>query len=293
MRDGVLVIKKEKGYTSHDVVAKLRGILRMKRIGHTGTLDPDAEGVLPVLLGKATKLSDYLTEKQKTYETVLRLGVVTDTQDMTGSVLETHEVSAAEQEIRETVAEFLGDQQQIPPMYSALKVNGQKLCDLARAGKEIERKPRTVHFYSIEITGTNLPLVSLSVVCSRGTYIRTLCHDIGASLGCGAAMESLVRTASGAFTLENAMTLEEVREAENSGTLDRHIAEIEEILSEFPRICVKEQADRLLLNGNALKNSDLSSQTEESFVRMCKSDGTFTALYKKTENGFKPDKMFI
>ena len=159
--DGVIVIRKEKGFTSHDVVAKLRGILHMKKIGHTGTLDPDAEGVLPVALGKATRLVDMITDKEKTYEAVMRLGVVTDTQDM------------------------------VPPMYSALKVNGKKLYELAREGKTVERKPRPVHFYEIEILDISFPLVRFRVTCSKGTYIRTLCHDIGEKLCCGAAMESL------------------------------------------------------------------------------------------------------
>ena len=156
--DGIIVIRKEKGYTSHDVVAKLRGILHMKKIGHTGTLDPDAEGVLPVALGKATKLVDLITDKEKTYEAVMRLGVVTDTQDMTGTILsQTEQISVTEKEVKEAAESFLGEQLQIPPMYSALKVNGKKLYELAREGKTVERKPRPVHFYQIEILEINLP----------------------------------------------------------------------------------------------------------------------------------------
>ena len=193
--DGVIVIRKEKGFTSHDVVAKLRGILHMKKIGHTGTLDPDAEGVLPVALGKATRLVDMITDKEKTYEAVMRLGVVTDTQDMSGTVLsQTTELSVTEEELCTVVSSFVGDYMQVPPMYSALKVNGKKLYELAREGKTVERKPRPVHFYEIEILDISFPLVRFRVTCSKGTYIRTLCHDIGEKLGCGAAMESLLRT---------------------------------------------------------------------------------------------------
>ena len=218
--DGIIVIRKEKGYTSHDVVAKLRGIFHMKKIGHTGTLDPDAEGVLPVALGKATKLVDLITDKEKTYEAVMRLGVVTDTQDMTGTILsQTEQISVTEKEVKEAAESFLGEQLQIPPMYSALKVNGKKLYELAREGKTVERKPRPVHFYQIEILEINLPLVRYRVVCSKGTYIRTLCHDMGEKLGCGAAMESLVRTKVGKFELKDAITLAQAEEAVKSGAI--------------------------------------------------------------------------
>ena len=177
----------------------------MKKIGHTGTLDPAAEGVLPVALGKGTRLVELLTEKEKTYEAVLRLGVSTDTQDMTGAVLSEKPVTVTEEEVREAVGSFVGKQQQIPPMYSALKVNGKKLYELAREGKTIERKPRPVVFYEIRILDMELPLVRISVTCSKGTYIRTLCNDIGEKLGCGGAMEELLRTRSGNFTLEESI----------------------------------------------------------------------------------------
>ena len=219
--DGVIVIRKEKGFTSHDVVAKLRGILHMKKIGHTGTLDPDAEGVLPVALGKATRLVDMITDKEKTYEAVMRLGVVTDTQDMSGTVLsQTTELSVTEEELCTVVSSFVGDYMQVPPMYSALKVNGKKLYELAREGKTVERKPRPVHFYEIEILDISFPLVRFRVTCSKGTYIRTLCHDIGEKLGCGAAMESLLRTKVGRFTLDDAITLAQTEEAVQEGTIE-------------------------------------------------------------------------
>ena len=248
--DGVIVICKEKGFTSHDVVAKLRGILHMKKIGHTGTLDPDAEGVLPVALGKATRLVDMITDKEKTYEAVMRLGVVTDTQDMSGTVLsQTTELSVTEEEICTVVSSFVGDYMQVPPMYSALKVNGKKLYELAREGKTVERKPRPVHFYEIEILDISFPLVRFRVTCSKGTYIRTLCHDIGEKLGCGAAMESLLRTKVGRFTLDDAITLAQTEEAVQKGIIESKILGIEEILAEYPRVCCTKEGDRLLANG--------------------------------------------
>lgn len=194
---GIIVIHKEKGFTSHDVVAKLRGILHMKKIGHTGTLDPDATGVLPVALGKGTKLVDLLTDKEKTYEAVLHLGIDTDTQDMSGTVLEEKPVNVTEEEVRKVLKSFVGEQLQVPPMYSALKVNGKKLYELAREGKTVERKARPVCFYEIEPLEFHLPLVKIRVTCSKGTYIRTLCHDIGEKLGCGGCMEELLRSRVG------------------------------------------------------------------------------------------------
>ena len=203
--DGILVIRKEKGYTSHDVVAKLRGILHMKKIGHTGTLDPAAEGVLPVALGRGTRLVELLTEKEKTYEAVLRLGVSTDTQDMTGTILSEKPVTVTEEEVRETVASFVGEQMQVPPMYSALKVGGKKLYELAREGKTIERKPRPVVFYEIRILDMDLPLVRISVTCSKGTYIRALARDIGEALQSGAHLTGLIRTRVGEIKLEQCL----------------------------------------------------------------------------------------
>ena len=183
MINGIVNVYKEKGFTSFDVVAKMRGIFKQKKIGHTGTLDPDAEGVLPVCLGRATKVCDLLTDKDKEYETVLLLGVVTDTQDLTGEALERKEVNASEKEVKSAILSFVGEYMQVPPMYSALKVNGQKLCDLARKGVTVERKARPVTIHGIEILSVDLPEVRMRVHCSKGTYIRTLCQDIGEKLG--------------------------------------------------------------------------------------------------------------
>ena len=293
--DGVIVIRKEKGFTSHDVVAKLRGILHMKKIGHTGTLDPDAEGVLPVALGKATRLVDMITDKEKTYEAVMRLGVVTDTQDMSGTVLsQTTELSVTEEELCTVVSSFVGDYMQVPPMYSALKVNGKKLYELAREGKTVERKPRPVRFYEIEILDISFPLVRFRVTCSKGTYIRTLCHDIGEKLGCGAAMESLLRTKVGRFTLDDAITLAQTEEAVQKGTIESKILGIEEILAEYPRVCCTKEGDRLLANGNPLVQALVDAQEKKGWIRMCSSEGSFSGVYQWDEkrNRYFPVKMF-
>ena len=212
MVNGILNVYKEKGYTSHDVVAKLRGIVGQKKIGHTGTLDPDAEGVLPVCLGRATKVCDMLTEKDKTYEAVLLLGKETDTQDISGTVLRVGETEGLTQEqVKDCVMSFVGEYDQIPPMYSALKVNGKKLYELAREGKTIERKSRKVEIKEIRILEMALPRVRMEVSCSKGTYIRTLCHDIGEKLGCFGCMESLLRTKVSRFELESSLKLSEIQ----------------------------------------------------------------------------------
>ena len=210
MIHGVVNIKKEKGYTSHDVVAKLRGIVGQKKIGHTGTLDPDATGVLPVCLGKATKLCDMLTDKSKTYETVLLLGKTTDTQDISGEVLSERTFSHIDNDAAlQCIGEFVGDYLQVPPMYSALKVNGKKLYELARQGIEVERKARPVVIHEINVLEMDLPRIRMEVHCSKGTYIRTLCNDIGEKLGCGACMEELIRTKVSRFELKDSITLKE------------------------------------------------------------------------------------
>ena len=240
MIHGIINVYKEKGFTSHDVVAKLRGIAGQKKIGHTGTLDPDATGVLPVCLGKATKLCDLLTDKDKTYEAVLLLGKTTDTQDITGEVLEEKPTETlVEDKVREVIEGFIGDYEQIPPMYSALKVNGKKLYELAREGKVIERKARPVKILDIKILEMDLPRVRMEVSCSKGTYIRTLCHDIGEKLGCGGCMESLIRTRVSAFRVEDARTLDEIEALKQEGKLAGLLVPIDEMFPSYPKITVK------------------------------------------------------
>ena len=253
MRNGILNIYKEKGYTSHDVVAKLRGIVRQKRIGHTGTLDPDAEGVLPVCLGKATSLCGMLTDQSKIYETVLLLGKVTDTQDLTGRVLEERETQGlTEEEVRSCIAGFAGDYEQLPPMYSALKVNGKKLYELARQGIEVERKKRKVRIHEISIQEISLPRVRMKVHCSKGTYIRTLCHDIGRKLGCGGCMESLLRIRAGCFELSDSVRLGDVEAACTAGNLDKILRPADWVFEHLRAVEILEPYRNLAYNGNPI-----------------------------------------
>ena len=235
--NGVVIVRKEKGMTSFGVVAAMRRIFSIKKVGHTGTLDPDAEGVLPVCIGRATKLVETLTRGTKTYRADLLLGVVTDTQDTTGTVLQESPVEVSEEEVRETILSFRGRQKQLPPMYSAVKVNGQKLVDLARRGIEVERKERDVEFLDIRILSVDLPKVTFEVTCSHGSYIRTLCHDIGQKLGCGGAMDALVRTRVGEFAIEDALTLDEIRErkaAEDAARDEARAAKMRTDAGELP-----------------------------------------------------------
>jgi len=223
--NGVINIYKEPGFTSFDVVAKMRGILKMKKIGHTGTLDPAATGVLPVCVGKGTKLVEKLMDHDKVYKAVMLLGVTTDSQDMTGEILTENEVRVTEEQILSVISDFVGGYDQLPPMYSAKKVNGKKLVDLARKGVEVERQPRFVNIMAINVDSIDLPRVTMTVTCGKGTYIRTLCHDIGAKLRCGGAMESLLRTRVGDFHLEDAITLAELEKFRDEDRLEEVVIE--------------------------------------------------------------------
>lgn len=294
MLDGIINIQKEKGYTSHDVVARLRRILGQKKIGHTGTLDPDATGVLPVCLGKATKLCDFLTDKEKTYQTVVLLGTVTDTQDISGKILEQHPVSVNEEEIRQCIQGFQGDIMQIPPMYSACKIHGKRLYQLAREGVEVERPPRPVCIHEIRVWEIQLPKVRMEVTCSKGTYIRTLCHDIGQRLGCGACMEELVRTRSGSFGIGQSLTLAQVELLKEEGNLEECLVPIENMLGHYPRLDCTPEEDRLLDNGNPLGTREEGPLMEGSF-RVYDSQGVFKAIYRHKEGTGKyyPVKMFL
>lgn len=299
MYHGMINVYKEKGFTSHDVVAKLRGICKQKKIGHTGTLDPDAVGVLPVCLGCATRLCDMLTEKDKEYVAVLRLGVTTDTQDITGKVLAEKEVTESVEKVREVISSFQGEQLQIPPMYSALKVNGKKLYELAREGKEIERKARPIVVHEIEILSENMPEFTIRVKCSKGTYIRTICHDIGQKLSCGGAMVSLKRTKVGNFGIEDSYTLSRIEDMAKEGRLCEILLPVEKVFEKLPEIRVKEETMKALLNGNQLRREDFLSLSEEALkaeeVRVYGSDGRFYGVYGYQEGRklFCPIKMFF
>ena len=293
-RSGVINIYKEAGYTSHDVVAKLRGILKQKKIGHTGTLDPQAQGVLPVCLGKGTKLCDLLADHDKEYEAVLRLGITTDTQDMEGNVLQESSVQVSEEEVRTCILSFQGEQMQVPPMYSALKVNGKKLYELAREGKVVERKARPVTFHKIEVLWMELPKVKIRVQCSKGTYIRTLCNDIGEKLGCGGCMEELLRTRVERFALEDAVKLDEVQKAMEEGTVDSLIFPVDRIFDQYPTAKTTTQGDLLVHNGNWLFSELLQEEpeAESGYVRVYDSEDTFIGLFEKKTDQLVPVKMF-
>ena len=295
MLDGIINIYKEKGYTSHDVVARLRGILGQKKIGHTGTLDPDAQGVLPVCLGKAAKLCDLLTDKEKTYRAVLLLGKVTDTQDISGRVLKEYPVCTSPEELKSCVEKFQGDIMQIPPMYSACKIQGKRLYELAREGVVVERPPRPVHIQKIRVDDIRLPRAVLEVTCSKGTYIRSLCHDIGQQLGCGGCMEELLRTRSGMFGIAQALKLSQVEQLLEEGRLEEQILRIEDMLAEYPRLDCTAVQDKLLDNGNPLPAGKDSGDFGSGWIRVYDRRGVFKGIYQHKENTGKyfPVKMFL
>ncbi|MCI8993588.1 MAG: tRNA pseudouridine(55) synthase TruB [Eubacterium sp.] len=298
MIDGILNVYKEKGYTSHDVVARLRGMLKQKKIGHTGTLDPDATGVLPVCLGKATKAADMLTDSGKEYEAVLLLGIKTDTQDISGNILEEKAVSVREEEVIDIVRSFVGSYEQIPPMYSALKVNGKKLYEYAREGVEIERKSRQVSIYGIHIQNINLPEVSFRVRCSKGTYIRTLCYDIGEKLGCGGCMKSLVRTETSGYVLADAKKLEEIEQYIKTGRLEEILKPVDGVFQNYPRYTVKEEYEHYLYNGNPIDTDWLEEKKpaeeygQADQVRLYDRQGGFIGIYRQKGDILKPVKIF-
>lgn len=297
--DGILNIYKEQGFTSHDVVAKLRGILKQKKIGHTGTLDPDATGVLPVCLGKATKVCDLLTDKDKTYEAVLQLGVVTDTQDMSGEVLSKQEVTVSEEEVRAAVISFVGPYDQIPPMYSAVKVNGKKLYELAREGKVVERKARRVEIHGIEITVVDMvnATVTMTVDCSKGTYIRTLCHDIGEKLGCGGAMASLKRTKVSSFMQEDSITLSQVEQLVKDGKIEEHLIKVDSLFEHLEAVTVSRQYQKYVDNGNKIEVAFLTAPVTTSRnqeFRVYDENDRFVGIFEaESRKSLKPKKMFL
>ncbi len=298
VQNGVINVYKERGYTSHDVVARLRGILKLKKIGHTGTLDPEAEGVLPVCLGNGTRLCGMLTDKEKEYQAELLLGVTTNTQDMTGRILARRDVCVTREETEKAVMGFLGTYEQLPPMYSACRVEGKRLYELAREGKEVERKRRPVTIHELEICSIELPRVRMRVVCSKGTYIRTLCHDIGERLGCGGTMASLLRTRVDRFTLKEAKRLDEIEAAAAAGEAGTLILPVEEMFSALPVITVKEAYTSAVRNGNPLFLRQITGKSgwmDGEQVRIHDSQGRFYGIYgfEVMKGRFVPVKMFL
>ena len=318
--DGIINVYKEPGFTSHDVVAKLRGIIHMKKIGHTGTLDPDAQGVLPVCVGRATKLCGMITDWGKTYEAVMLLGRKTDTQDISGNIVEQRRVSVDERMVLEAATSFVGGYEQIPPMYSALKHNGKKLYELARQGIEIERKPRHVNIDFIRINEMNLEdeekTVTFTVSCSKGTYIRTLINDIGEKLGCGACMVKLIRTRVGRFVIDESLTLNQISALVLKGTVEDYITSADELF-DYPKLFVREEYNKLLYNGNRFMadavceeseihhGQDYIQECEHSYIqenareyeqgqqyRIYDAKGGFIGIYTYRESYFVPVKIF-
>lgn len=298
MINGILNVYKEKDYTSFDVVARLRGILGQKRIGHTGTLDPMAEGVLIVCLGTATKLVDMLTAEDKRYRTVMRLGISTDTEDITGRILSTGNLDYITPErVTDTLLDFVGEYSQIPPMYSAIRKNGRKLYEYAREGIEIDREPRVVSIYSIDDITIALPCVSFLVHCSKGTYIRSLCRDVGDRLGCGAVMDGLIREEVHGYRSDTALRLDEIADLAQKNMLAEHIISVDTLLSNYPAYRVTADSENALKNGNKLRADTLlfvDGDSDCNIIRVYCRD-RFMALYEyiSDENIYKPYKMFL
>ena len=280
--DGIVIVDKPRGWTSQDVTARLRRVFGTRRIGHGGTLDPMATGVLPVFVGRATRAVEFFEHAEKTYETVLRLGITTDTEDMTGTVLTEEDVSFTEEQLQETLAAFRGEILQVPPMYSALKVNGQKLCDLARKGKTVERQPRPVTIYELTLVERGENTLRLRVRCSKGTYIRTLCKDIGEKLGCGGCMESLRRVAAGEYTTREAVPLQTLLDTEEP---EKYLRDVDTMFRNYPAVTLTANQETRCRNGNAFSVS-LAAGTYRAygqsgeFLMLAKVDGGVMSTIK-------------
>ncbi len=299
MINGIINIFKEKNFTSHDVVAKMHGILKQKKIGHTGTLDPDATGVLLVCLGNATKLCDIITDRTKEYEAEMLFGVTTDTQDISGKVIKTSDVIPSDEEIKKAIEKFSKSYMQLPPMYSALKVNGKKLVDLAREGVEVERKKRLVNIYSLDILELKYPKAKLRVKCGKGTYIRTLCHDIGESLGCGASLTSLIRTEVSGFRAENAITLNTLEKLRDEDKIKDILISTDRVFESLKKLYVNDESRKYAYNGNKLNNRNFTKLdtyfSNNEKVCIYDLDKKFLGVYEflENENAFKPYKLFL
>ena len=283
--DGIVIVDKPSGWTSQDVVSKLRGVFKTRRIGHGGTLDPMATGVLPVFVGRATRAVEFFEHAEKTYEATLRLGISTDTEDITGEVLEEKPVNVTEEQFLETLNRFRGEIFQIPPMYSAIKINGQKLCDLARKGREVERKPRPVTIYALDCLSFEEQTAKLRVHCSKGTYIRTLCKDIGEALGCGGCMESLRRVTAGEYVISQSVTMETLVNAEDPGIF---LLPTDSLFAYYPAVTLTEKQTLRCRNGNAF-----SVSLEPGTYRAYSSEGEFLMLAKVEDGVMSTIKSFF
>lgn len=286
--NGIILIDKPQGWTSHDVVGKLRGILHERRIGHSGTLDPLATGLLVVFVGRATRAVEFAEADRKEYIAGLRLGMSTDTQDITGRIISKETDIPDEPEVRIAIERFRGELEQIPPMYSAVKIGGKKLYELARKGESIERKPRHITIFGLEITGRSDNDYILDVVCSKGTYIRTLCHDIGAALGCGGCMSSLRRTKSGVFSVDNAYTIAEIQEAADRGEEEKLLLPIDTLFAGYTKLSVDADSEKKLKNGCIINTS-----SPDGRFRVYSEDGEFLLLGDVKDGVMKTVKNFF
>lgn len=283
--DGIVIVDKPAGWTSQDVTAKLRGVFQTRRIGHGGTLDPMATGVLPVFVGRATRGVEFFEHAEKTYETTLRLGLTTDTEDITGSILEEKPVCVTESQVKAVLEQFKGEIPQIPPMYSAIKINGQKLVDLARKGKEVERKPRMITIFSLDFLGMTGKDVRLRVHCSKGTYIRTLCKDIGEKLGCGGCMAELRRVGAGSYTEAEAIPLATLVECDDPA---QYLRGVDTLFSQYPSVTLTEKQTLRTRNGNSF-----SIDLEDGSYRAYSQDGEFLMLAKVESGVMSTVKSFF
>lgn len=288
--NGILNIYKPTGMTSFDVVRMVRKISNVKKVGHAGTLDPEASGVLPVCIGKATKAIDYIMGDFKIYETELKLGVITDTYDKEGKILKESDVNASEEEIIQAINSFIGEIKQVPPMYSALKVNGKKLYELARAGIEIERQARPITIYEIDISSINIPIVKFKVKCSKGTYIRSLCYDIGEVLNCGGMMWNLQRIATGQFHLEDTINIQDL----STDNINENLMPIEKIFQGNTKIIIEDRFIKFLLNGVVVKDKALVSKFQENITySIYNENNDFIGIADKSNEEIKLIKSFI
>ena len=283
--NGIVIVDKPQDWTSQDVTARLRRVFGTRRIGHGGTLDPMATGVLPVFVGRATRGVEFFEHARKTYETVLRLGLTTDTEDITGTTLEKREVSVTKEEFEKILENFRGEILQVPPMYSALKVGGQKLCDLARKGREVERQPRPITIHELTLLDFSGETATLRVACSKGTYIRTLCKDIGAALGCGGCMESLRRTAAGEYTIEEAVPLQELLDTENP---EPYLRPVDTMFRNYPRVTLTPNQEKRCRNGNSF-----SLPLENGTYRAYSREGEFLMLASVEDGVMSTVKSFF
>ena len=283
--NGIVIVDKPQEWTSQDVTARLRRVFNTRRIGHGGTLDPMATGVLPVFVGRATRGVEFFEHAEKTYETVLRLGMTTDTEDTTGTILSESEVSVTQEQVEAVLEQFRGEILQIPPMYSALKVNGQKLCDLARKGKEVERKPRPITIHELTLLEQTENTLRLRVRCSKGTYIRTLCKDIGEALGCGGCMQELRRTSAGEYTIEEAVPLQELLDTQEP---EKYLRTVDTMFRNYPAHTLTANQEKRCRNGNAF-----SLPLPDGTYRAYSQSGEFLMLAKVEDGVMSTVKSFF